>query len=89
MTYTVLATKRVDKKLNRLHRFDQKKVFKILTLLKTGPFPDGTNIAKMEKSGKSYRIRTGDIRIIYVYDPQSKEITVIDVGYRGSVYKGH
>jgi len=75
MTYTVLATKRVDKKLNLLHRFDQKKVFKILTL--------------MEKSGKSYRIRTGDIRIIYVYDPQSKEITVIDVGYRGSVYKGH
>ena len=84
--YSILATKRVDKKLVHLHQNDKKKAFKVFTKLKSNPLPKGVNLKKMKKSGKNYRIRIGNIRIIYNFNPQKKQIIITDIGYRGNIY---
>ena len=48
--------------------------------------PEGTNIKKLQ-GYSMYRIRVGNIRILYTIDNVIKIISVEDINNRGDVYK--
>jgi len=53
-------------------------------LLKVAPF----NIKKLSGELKgSYRLRTGDMRIIYSVDEEQNIVYIEVIGFRGDIYK--
>ncbi len=50
--------------------------------------PRPRNAVKMRGTGEreEWRVRVGDYRIVYRVDDEAKEVIVLAVGHRGSVY---
>lgn len=57
---------------------------KKLTLLQGNPF-SVPGVIKMKGLDRTYRLRMGSIRIIYIIT-QSNRVKVIDIDYRGNIY---
>jgi len=86
LNYTVKFS---DEGLKRFERLDgrvKKKVIKKVGLL--GDFKLLNTIKKMEGRDKDYyRMRVGDIRILFRVREGEKTIWVTDIGFRGSIYR--
>ena len=87
--YSVFYHRRVRKQFRRLPQTDQKKVAVKIKLLSLDPYNPQLNIAPYLQSARSWRIRIGDLRAVYMLDKKSKTILIEYLGYRGNVYKGH
>ncbi len=85
--FAVIFLRKAKKGFDRLPLSDRKKIIKNIALLRENPLPEGKDLKKMSGSQGSWRIRVGDLRIIYQIVPEKKEVWVLDVDYRGSVYK--
>ena len=48
--------------------------------------PYGADIKKLRGFQHLYRLRVGDIRVIYSIDEEIKIIDIQNIGYRGDVY---
>ena len=62
-------------------------VMEKLYALARDPFAPNNNVKKLVEK-KGYRLRIGDIRVIYEIRKNVLVIAVINIGFRGSVYKG-
>ena len=61
----------------------------LITVLRTDPIPYKVyDVAKLESVEDSYRVRVGDIRLVYWVDWVKKVVEITFIGPRGRAYKG-
>lgn len=78
------AEKFLDKKLDRK---TQLKVSAKIDQLTLDPFAPHPNLDKLQDMPHGYRLRIGDIRLIYEVDTASQIIIVWKIDWRGAIYK--
>lgn len=72
------------KSLKKLSRKDQELVFAVLETLKENPTPPKS----LKLTGREgYRIRVGDLRVIYTLQRGRLIVLVLDIGHRREVYR--
>lgn len=74
------------KKLKQIHPNDKKRVLDKLMLLSDDPQNSSLNIKKLANTQNNYRLRIGDMRVIFELDSANKLIRIWDIDYRGSIY---
>lgn len=86
MNYDVVFKPKVRKGLVRLPEPVYERFSRAITDLAADPRPCGAR--KMRGTGKQeeWRVRVGDYRIVYRVDDKAREVLVLAVGHRGSVY---
>jgi len=87
--YDVKVHRRAFKFLQSLKNQDLKNRLKEIILeLKDYPFVlRRLDVEKLEGLEKTYRVRTGDYRIIFYVDTEERTIYVTHVGKRESIYE--
>lgn len=82
--YQITISSTAEKHFARLPKNLQEKVARKLKLLAESPFQTGLDIKKLAGTEKSYRLRVGELRIIYQMNSQLKTIFVADIDFRTS-----
>lgn len=86
--YKVVLKTAAEKFLKqKLERKLQEKVAARIDLLVEDPFAPNTNLDKLQEITHGYRLRLGNVRIIYEVDTDSKTLTVWKINFRGQIYK--
>lgn len=80
--YSLIVRPKAEKHFSKLPNKLQMRVLKGLKKLEDNPFQSGMDIKKLTGTQKSYRLRTGELRIIYQLDTNSKSISVEDIDFR-------
>ena len=83
--YKVQLKKSAEKSLLKLPKPVINKVIDLLTELKREPRPKGCK--KLTGSSNTYRIRTGDYRVVYSVFDDILVVDVIKIGHRKEIYK--
>lgn len=84
MKYEVILSRSARKFLKQLSDTDRKRVLVALELISENPRPPK---AKKLVARNAFRIRVGDIRIIYEVIDQVVTVMVLRIGKRDQVYK--
>ena len=80
--YNLVVRPKAEKHFAKLPQKLKEKVLKTLKKLEANPFQDTLDIKKLIGTKKSYRLRIGEIRIIYQLDTNDKNISVEDIDFR-------
>ena len=80
--YRLKIRPRAEKNFAKLPKKIQTRVLESLKKLENDPFQKGMDIKKLANTKKSYRLRIGEIRVIYEMDTKIKEIFVTDIDFR-------
>ena len=83
--YTVEIARRAVKSISRLPRKEQQRVRAAIDLLAEEPRPPGC--AALTGDDSVYRVRVGNLRILYEVVDARLVIQVIRVGHRRDVYR--
>ena len=87
MSYSVIVHKRVVRYLQRLSAIQKERIKQSLKMLEDG-INTRKDIKQMVGDWKGYyRMRVGDIRIIFWIDQELKTIYIDHIGSRGDIYK--
>jgi len=87
MSYSVIVHKRVVRYLQRLSAIQKERIKQSLKILEDG-INTRKDIKQMVGDWKGYyRMRVGDIRIIFWIDQELKTIYIDHIGSRGDIYK--
>ena len=84
MTYTITILPSVQKVIDKLAVADAARVIKTISALAANPRPHGC--IKLEDR-KGWRVRAGDIRILYEINDTDLVVIIIRVARRDKVYK--
>ena len=74
------------KDLDRIGNVDRKRVLDRLEQL-TLPLPNFLDIKKLTGTKDYYRLRVGQVRVIFEIDQRKDQIWIRGVGYRGGIYR--
>ena len=80
--YNLVVRPKAEKHFAKLPTKIQERVLKSLKKLEENPFGATLDIKKLTGTLKSYRLRVGEIRIIYQLDTSSKNISVEGIDFR-------
>lgn len=80
--YTITFEKAALRFLRRQDKITQERIMKTIKQL-----PNGTDIKKMQGYENLYRIRVGNIRVIYLIREVVKIINIENIDNRGDIYK--
>lgn len=83
-SYRVDITRSVEKELESLAVKDHTRVVTRMRALADDPRPHGCEKLSGEEK---YRIRQGDLRVIYAVEDQTLVVTVVKIGHRREVYR--
>lgn len=83
--YRVFVESNADKDLDTTEKESREKILDILRSLKIDPRPKGTK--KLAGAADAWRIRVGNIRILYEIDDAQKEVRIYRIKKRDKVYK--
>ena len=72
--------------IKKINLKDAERVVQKLAQLTKNPFAQEIHAKKMTASGKTYRLRIGNIRVVYELDTKSKIIYIHDIDFRGNIY---
>jgi len=64
---------------------DRARIVKRIDSLADDPRPHGSE--KMAGTGREYRVRAGDFRVIHSVDDGARIVIIEKVGHRGDVYR--
>ena len=81
MKYRIMIQKSAEKFLKKQNKKTQERVLEAIYKL-----PQGTDVKKL-RGHDLYRMRVGNIRILYTVDDVIKVISVEEIDTRGDVYK--
>ena len=84
--YKLEIAKSVEKDLKKINRSEIPKIISAIQSLQNNPFPINS-YKKLKGSEKSFRLRTGNYRILYEVEQTIKLICVYRVRHRKDVYK--
>lgn len=84
--YKVFFREKALKALQRkLHPKDKDRILQRIEVLSEDPFSSSLDVKKLsgfENIQKAYRLRVGEIRVIYELDTQTKKIIIYKIDYR-------
>jgi len=80
----ILITKKATKELDKIPDSLAKKIVDNILTLKTNPFPFNS---KKLQNHDSFRLRIGSFRVIYSINKSKKEITVLRIADRKTIYR--
>jgi mRNA interferase RelE/StbE len=86
MSFQVLVRKQVLKELERIPKFENRKIFRAIELLAHQPRPAGCRKLKGEREA-FWRIRCGDYRIVYLVNDKLKTIDIRKIRHRREIYE--
>jgi mRNA-degrading endonuclease RelE of RelBE toxin-antitoxin system len=86
MSNTIYYSNQAQKYLLRLTPAKTKSVLTRLKFIAESPTKPDNNIVKLVGSKSSYRLRIGNIRVIYYLDVEKTSIYVVKIAPRGSAY---
>ena len=86
MSYRIFYSSRAEKYLHRLTSSKLNTILNRIENVSLNPFKRDNNIKKLSGTISSYRLRVGDIRIIYELNIQTKIMFVVKIAPRGAVY---
>lgn len=72
--YQIVIRPKAEKNFSKIPRKLQEKVLRSLKKLSENPFQAGLDVKKLIGTSKSYRMRVGELRIIYEMETPLKEI---------------
>jgi mRNA interferase RelE/StbE len=82
--FTIELTATARKSLKKLSQKDQALVYTVIEILKTNPTPPKS----LKLHGRDgYRIRLGDLRLLYTIQRGKLLVLIIDVGHRREIYR--
>jgi len=84
--YKVYLAQKAEKEIYKLSSVDSRKVLEKIPLLKD-PFSQNLDIKKLTNSPGFYRLRIGNVRMIFVIDNKKNEVIIRKIGYRGNIYR--
>ena len=84
--YELLFHPKAAKRLNKIHPNDKNRTLNKLDKLTKTPKTNKLDTKKLVNTTNSYRLRTGDIRVIYEVDHKRKKLYIWDIDYRGNIY---
>ena len=85
--YLLIISNRADKFLNKLNEKLLLRVIQEINDLENFPFFTAPHdLAKLKGRKGYYRIRIGDLRIIFKVDKELKKIYIEEIGYRKKIY---
>ncbi|MEM2940025.1 MAG: type II toxin-antitoxin system RelE/ParE family toxin [Thermoproteota archaeon] len=86
--FKIEAKKRVLKALEDLSGKEKNRIKEALAILSNDPLPfKKLDVVKLKGYEDTYRIRIGDLRIVYEVNWDRKKIVIHFVGPRGKAYK--
>ena len=80
--YLLVIRPRAEKNFSKIPSKLQEKILKSLKRLEEDPFQLGLDIKKLVGTKRSYRMRVGELRVIYEMNTTAKEIYVTDIDFR-------
>ncbi|OGK14141.1 hypothetical protein A3H80_03015 [Candidatus Roizmanbacteria bacterium RIFCSPLOWO2_02_FULL_37_19] len=84
--YKVAITKKAEKQLSKLPSLYQRSIARKLLHLNF-PFPKNLDVKTMTNIPQFYRLRVGQVRVIFQIKKSIKEIWIRKIKYRGGAYK--
>lgn len=85
--YEIIIKDKARKRVFKFPKDYQEKIAKAIATLEKDPYINNLNITSLSSlPGKFYRVRLGDIRIIYELLDSTKHIIIINIDFRGNVY---
>lgn len=84
--YKLLYHPHCLKRLKKIPVIDKNRSLQKIIQLSVDPFTDKLDIKKLVRTRCSFRLRIGDIRVIYEVDKTKKIIYIWEIDYRGKVY---
>ncbi len=87
--FQVVVSRRAKKSLEKLPSFYRRRVLELLLLLRENPIPaDYYDVRKLKGYIDAYRVRIGDIRVIYEISWEDGRVDVLLVERREKAYRG-
>ena len=84
--YCLIFHPKTVKSMNKLPLFMRQKVVEQINKLISNPFNKELNIKKLSNTDCGYRLRVGDIRVLYEVYQKTKKIYIHGIGFRGQIY---
>ena len=84
--YSLTIRPKVEKRFSLFPKNLQQNVVKRLLQLQATPFQASLDIKKLTGTQRSFRLRVGEIRIIYELDTKAKTILVSDIDFRRTTF---
>ena len=87
MLYEVIVLRRARKSASRIPVEDRELIFATIRALAEDPRPRGARKMRGTGSEEEWRVQVGrNYRVVYRVDDESREVIVLAIGHRGSVY---
>lgn len=87
MSYRLLFDPQTEKFFKKHPKSESEKIVKRLSTLSLDPFASYNNLTKLKETNSSYRMRVGNVRIVYAIDTTNKTIYVAEIKPRSGSYK--
>lgn len=84
--FKVIYHPRALRFLKRLPPKETKRVLEKIDLLIVNPSAQNLDIKKLATTKRSYRLRIGNLRLIYEADWPENIIYIHEIGFRGDIY---
>ena len=85
--FQVALSQRARKSVKRLDNKFRERIIELLLVFRENPVPsDYYDIVKLKGQTNTYRVRVGDIRIIYEITWETKRVNVLVIERRGRAY---
>lgn len=82
--YEIYLSPRAQKNLRNLSHSNRKRIVVAIDELAQNPFPRGKKVKKLTTSPTGWRLRVGNIRVLYTIE--DKTIKIYTIEKRGDVY---
>ena len=84
--YSIFYHPDIFKKLQKLQPSTRQKILNILELIEKNPRERGLNAKKIPRSKNTYRVRIGNVRVIFGISIKERKVYVWNFTIRGNIY---